>query len=55
MPLRPSAEDRERVVRVLRDRSVEGRLSTETFAESIRGQVTAESATEYFENKRRGA
>ena len=28
---------------------------TETFEESIRGQVTAESATAYFEQKRRGA
>ena len=33
--LRPSAEERERVVRILRDRSVEGRLSTDTFAERV--------------------
>ncbi len=35
VPLRPSADERERVVRLLRDRSVEGRLSTDTFAERV--------------------
>ena len=35
VPVRPSAEERERVVRLLRDRSVEGRLSTETFADRV--------------------
>jgi hypothetical protein len=35
VPTRPSAEDRERVVRLLRDRSVEGRLSTDTFADRV--------------------
>jgi FHA domain/Domain of unknown function (DUF1707) len=32
VPVRPSLDERERVVRLLRDRSVEGRLSTDTFA-----------------------
>src|SRR5829696_7159157 len=35
VPIRPSTDERERVVRVLRDRSVEGRLSTDTFAERV--------------------
>ena len=48
VPIRPSAEDRERVVRVLRDRSVEGRLSTDTFADRVglafRARTSAELA-----------
>ena len=35
VPVRPSTDDRERVVRLLRDRAVEGRLSTDTFADRV--------------------
>jgi FHA domain/Domain of unknown function (DUF1707) len=49
VPLRPSAEDRERVVRVLRDRSVEGRLSTDTFAERVGLAYRARSGAELAE------
>jgi hypothetical protein len=35
LPLRPSVADRERVARILRDRSVEGRLSLDTYSERI--------------------
>jgi hypothetical protein len=49
VPLRPSAEDRERVVRVLRDRSVEGRLSTDTFAERVGLAYQARSGAELAE------
>lgn len=35
MPIRPSDYERERVVRLLRDRSIEGRLSTDTFADRV--------------------
>jgi hypothetical protein len=35
LPLRPSVADRERIARHLRDRSVEGRLSLDTFSERI--------------------
>ena len=49
VPIRPSAQDRERVVRVLRDRSVEGRLSTDTFAERVGLAYTARSGAELAE------
>jgi FHA domain-containing protein/uncharacterized protein DUF1707 len=49
VPLRPSAEERERVVRVLRDRSVEGRLSTDTFAERVGLAYEAKSGAELVE------
>jgi hypothetical protein len=46
VPVRPSAEERERVVRLLRDRSVEGRLSTETFADRVGLAYRAKSHAE---------
>ena len=46
---RPSAEERERVVRILRDRSVEGRLSTDTFAERVGLAYQARSGAELAE------
>jgi len=49
VPVRPSAEERERVVRVLRDRSVEGRLSTDTFAERVGLAYRAKSGAELAE------
>jgi len=49
VPVRPSAEERERVVRVLRDRSVEGRLSTDTFAERVGLAFQAKSGAELAE------
>jgi hypothetical protein len=49
VPIRPSAEERERVVRVLRDRSVEGRLSTDTFAERVGLAYGARSGSELAE------
>src|SRR5215208_530954 len=49
VPIRPSAEDRERVVRVLRDRSVEGRLSTDTFADRVGLAFRARSSAELAE------
>jgi FHA domain-containing protein/uncharacterized protein DUF1707 len=49
VPLRPTSEDRERVVRVLRDRSVEGRLSTDTFAERVGLAYQAKSGAELVE------
>jgi hypothetical protein len=49
VPLRPSAEERERVVRLLRDRSVEGRLSTDTFAERVGLAYRAKSGAELVE------
>jgi hypothetical protein len=49
VPLRPSAEERERVVRLLRDRSVEGRLSTDTFAERVGLAYQAKSGAELVE------
>ncbi len=49
VPIRPSAADRERVVRVLRDRSVEGRLSTDTFAERVGLAYLAKSSGELAE------
>jgi FHA domain/Domain of unknown function (DUF1707) len=49
VPVRPSAEERERVVRQLRDRSVEGRLSTETFADRVGLAFRAKSHAELQE------
>jgi hypothetical protein len=49
VPIRPSAADRERVVRLLRDRSVEGRLSTDTFAERVGLAYLARSSGELAE------
>src|SRR5262245_13687873 len=49
VPIRPSAEERERVVRILRDRSVEGRLSTDTFAERVGLAYQARSEAELAE------
>ena len=49
VPIRPSAEDRERVVRTLRDRSLEGRLSTDTFAERVGLAFQARSGAELKE------
>jgi len=49
VPIRPSAEDRERVVRTLRDRSLEGRLSTDTFAERVGLALQARSGAELAE------
>lgn len=49
VPIRPSADDRERVVRVLRDRSVEGRLSTDTFADRVGLAYIAKSHRELAE------
>src|SRR5215210_3500692 len=49
VPVRPSAEERERVVRILRDRSVEGRLSTDTFAERVGLAFQAKSDAELAE------
>ena len=47
--MRPSAEERERVVRLLRDRSVEGRLSTDTFAERVGLAYQAKTGAELTE------
>jgi FHA domain/Domain of unknown function (DUF1707) len=41
LPLRPSAADRERVGRLLRDGSAEGRLSLEDFSERIERSLAA--------------
>jgi hypothetical protein len=49
VPIRPSTDDRERVVRVLRDRSVEGRLSTDTFADRVGLAYNAKSRSELAE------
>jgi FHA domain/Domain of unknown function (DUF1707) len=49
LPLRPSAEDRERVARVLREGSVDGRLSVDTFSERIERAFTARSRDELDE------
>src|SRR5215212_4297667 len=49
VPIRPSTDERERVVRVLRDRSVEGRLSTDTFAARVGLAYSAESRHELAE------
>ena len=47
--IRPSADERERVVKVLRDRSLEGRLSTDTFADRVGRAYAAESGAELAE------
>jgi hypothetical protein len=49
VPIRPSAAERERVVRMLRDRSVEGRLSTDTFADRVGLAYRAKSHSELAE------
>ena len=49
VPVRPSTDDRERVVRLLRDRSIEGRLSTDTFAERVGLAYSAESRRQLAE------
>jgi hypothetical protein len=49
VPVRPSAEERERVVRLLRDRSLEGRLSTDTFADRVGLAFGARSRAELVE------
>jgi FHA domain/Domain of unknown function (DUF1707) len=49
VPIRPSTDDRERAVRVLRDRSVEGRLSTDTFADRVGLAYRAQSRRELDE------
>jgi hypothetical protein len=47
--IRPSAGERERVVRLLRDRSLEGRLSTDTFADRVGLAFRAKSRAELDE------
>jgi len=47
--IRPSAQERERVVKVLRDRSLEGRLSTDTFADRVGRAYAAQSGAELAE------
>ena len=49
VPIRPSEAERERVVRLLRDRSVDGRLSTDTFAERVGLAYRAKSSAELAE------
>jgi hypothetical protein len=49
VPIRPSAGERERVVRLLRDRSLEGRLSTDTFADRVGLAFRAKSRAELAE------
>jgi hypothetical protein len=49
VPVRPSAADRDAVVRLLRDRSVEGRLSTDTFAARVGLALRARSHAELAE------
>jgi FHA domain/Domain of unknown function (DUF1707) len=49
LPLRPSAADRERVARELREGSVDGRLSVDTFSERIERAFTARSRGELDE------
>lgn len=49
VPVRPSAAERERVVRLLLDRSVEGRLSTDTFAERVGLAYQAKTGAELTE------
>jgi hypothetical protein len=49
VPVRPSADERERVIRLLRDRSVEGRLSTNTFADRVGLAYQAESRSELLD------
>ena len=49
VPTRPSAGERDRVVRILRDRSVEGRPSTDTFSERVRFAYEARTGAELAE------
>jgi len=49
VPTRPSAEEREQVVRILGDRSVEGRPSTDTFTERVGLAYEARSGAELAE------
>jgi hypothetical protein len=49
LPLRPSTADRERIERILRDRSVEGRLSLDTYSERIERLYGARSQDELEE------
>jgi FHA domain-containing protein/uncharacterized protein DUF1707 len=49
VPARPSEAERERVVRLLRDRSVEGRISTDTFADRVGLAYGARSSAELVE------
>jgi hypothetical protein len=46
LPLRPSERDRERAVRALRRRSLEGRISSETFEERVGRAYAARSGAE---------
>ena len=46
LPLRPSEADREQIARVLREGSVEGRLSLDTFSQRIERTFTARSSGE---------
>jgi FHA domain/Domain of unknown function (DUF1707) len=46
LPLRPSEADRERVVRALRRRSLEGRISSETFEERVGRAYAARDGAE---------
>jgi hypothetical protein len=49
VPVRASTDDRERAVRLLRERSLEGRLSTDTFAERVGLAYSAKSRRELSE------
>ena len=49
LPLRPSAADRERTARRLRDGSVEGRMSLDTFSDRIERAFGARSEAELDE------
>ncbi|MGH2804427.1 MAG: FHA domain-containing protein [Thermoleophilaceae bacterium] len=49
LPLRPSATDRDRVLRILREGSVDGRLSVDTFSERIERSLAARSVGELDE------
>jgi FHA domain/Domain of unknown function (DUF1707) len=46
LPLRPTADDRERVARLLRQGSIDGRLSIDTFSERIERTFDARSRRE---------
>jgi hypothetical protein len=46
LPLRPSAADRERIARLLREGSVDGRLSIDTFSDRIERSFAARSRAE---------
>jgi hypothetical protein len=49
VPVRPSEDERERIVRLLRDRSLEGRISTDTFADRVELALRAGSSAELVE------